>query len=103
MTVVVAMVTDLMDRSRITAAIDGPITFVRRLDADTLAGADVVLVDLTRLDDVGALRAAFPNVRIVAFGPHVDDESLDAARGAGFDVVVARSQFFRDPAGFLDG
>jgi hypothetical protein len=100
---VVALVTDLMDRSRITAAIDDPITFVRRLDADILGAADVVLVDLMRLDDVAALRAAVPNGRIVAFGPHVDDESFDAARAAGIDVVVARSQFFRDPAGFLDG
>jgi hypothetical protein len=101
--VIVAMVTDLMDRSRITAAVGDRVTFVRRLDADTLGGADVVLVDLTRVDDVGALRAAVPKGRIVAFGPHVDDESLDAARVAGIDVVVARSQFFRDPASFLDG
>jgi hypothetical protein len=102
-TVVVALVTDLMDRSRITAAIDDPITFVRGLDADALGAADVVLVDLTRFDDVEAVRAAVPDGRIVAFGPHVDDESLDLARVAGIDVVVARSQFFRDLAGFLDG
>jgi len=29
----------------------------------------------------------------------VDAAALDAARAAGADVVLARSRFFRDPAG----
>jgi DNA-binding response OmpR family regulator len=32
--------------------------------------------------------------RIVAFGPHVHEERLAAARQAGCDVVVSRGQFF---------
>ena len=39
-----------------------------------------------------------PGVRIVCYGPHVDDEAADAARAAGADVVMPRSRFFRDPA-----
>ncbi len=37
-------------------------------------------------------------VRIVCFGPHVDDEAAAAATAAGADVVMPRSRFFRDPA-----
>jgi hypothetical protein len=46
---------------------------------------------------VAAVRAVTPG-RIVAFGPHVDDDARDAARAAGADAVLARSVFFRDPA-----
>ena len=56
---VVALASDLMDRSRITAAI--------------------------------------PDARIVAFGPHVDEDATAAARAEGADVVWPRSRFFRDP------
>jgi hypothetical protein len=96
---VCAVVGDLMDRSRIGAAIDG-VEFVR--DAGGCAGADVVLVDLARSGDaVAAVRAAAPAARVVAFGPHVDDEGAQAARTAGADVVVPRSRFFRDPGAVL--
>jgi hypothetical protein len=92
---VVALVTDLVDQSRIRAAVPG-VTFVR--DPARAAGAAVVIVDLARYGiHVREVRAATDG-RIVAFGPHVDDETLAAARAAGADVVLARSRFFRDPA-----
>jgi hypothetical protein len=56
------------------------------------------VVDLAREPDLGALRAAAPEARILAFGPHVDDDRLEAARAAGADLVLARSRFFHDPA-----
>jgi DNA-binding NarL/FixJ family response regulator len=91
---VVAYVTDLMDRSKIQSAVPGA-TFAR--DPAVATGADVVIVELTRFADVvTAIRAQAPDARIVAFGPHVDDELLQHARDAGADVVMARSQFFRD-------
>jgi CheY-like chemotaxis protein len=34
------------------------------------------------------------NTRIVAFGPHVHEQRLAAARDAGCDLVVSRGQFF---------
>ena len=37
-------------------------------------------------------------MRIVGYGPHVDDETAEFARSAGADVVLPRSRFFRDPA-----
>jgi hypothetical protein len=92
---VVALVTDLMDRSRLGTAVPG-ITFAR--DAAGCAGADVVVVDLARTPDVGPVRAAAPGARIVAFGPHVDDAALERGRATGADLVLPRSRFFHDPA-----
>jgi DNA-binding NarL/FixJ family response regulator len=91
-----ALVVDLMDRSRISAAVPET-TFVR--DAAACAGADVVIIDLARSGrHVGAVREAVPAARIVCFGPHVDEEGANAARAAGADVVLPRSRFFNDPA-----
>jgi hypothetical protein len=93
---IVALASDLMDRSRITAAIDG-VSFARR--AAECAEADIVLVDLARFSSaVAELRRALPGARIVAFGPHVDEDSATEARAAGADLVLPRSRFFRDPA-----
>ncbi len=39
-------------------------------------------------------RAAAPP-QLVAYGSHVDEARLAAARGAGFDAVMANSQFHR--------
>jgi DNA-binding NarL/FixJ family response regulator len=98
--VFVALVPDLMDRSRVSAALPDA-AFVR--DAASCVGATVVLVDLGRhADDVAAVRAVTPDARIVAFGSHVDEAALAAARAAGADLVLPRSQFFRDPAAALD-
>jgi hypothetical protein len=93
---VCALVSDLMDRSRISAAIPDAV-FVR--DAAACSDADVVIIDLARSGGaVGAVRAGVPGARIVGFGPHVDDATADAARAAGADVVLPRSRFFHDPA-----
>ncbi len=93
---VCALVVDLMDRSRISAAVPDAV-FVR--DAAACAGADVVVVDLARSGQhVSAVRGVAPSARIVCFGPHVDEAAATAARAAGADVVLPRSRFFRDPA-----
>jgi DNA-binding NarL/FixJ family response regulator len=89
---VCALVSDLMDRSKISAAIPG---VVFSLDAS----AEVVIVDLARGPQlVAEIRAETPGIRIVCYGPHVDDDAAAAARAAGADVVLPRSRFFRDPA-----
>jgi hypothetical protein len=87
---IVALTTDLMDRSKIAGAIPG-VAFSLTDDAD------VVIVDLAR-GDVAEVRAALPSARIVAYGPHVDEAAAVAARSAGADTVLPRSRFFRDPA-----
>ncbi len=100
---IVALVSDLMDRSRISAAADG-VEFVAALDGvvDGVVDADVVIVDLARFaDSVAAVRAAAPAARVIAYGAHVDEALLDRARQDGADQVLPRSQFFRDPAAHL--
>jgi hypothetical protein len=93
---VCALVSDLMDRSKVGRAAPA-VEFVR--DAADCAGADVVVVDLARFgNEVRAVRKAAPEARIVAFGPHVDEAAAEAAVDAGADVVLPRSRFFRDPA-----
>lgn len=93
---IVALVTDLMDRSKVANALAG-VEFTT--DPAAVTGADVVVVDLARhAASVAPARAAAPGARIVAFGPHVDDALLDQARRDGADVVLARSRFFQDPA-----
>jgi hypothetical protein len=88
-----------MDRSRMSAAIDG-IAFAR--DVGGCRDADVVIVDLARnASAVGELRRALPDARIVAFGPHVDEDAAATAEADGADIVWPRSRFFRDPKAAL--
>jgi DNA-binding NarL/FixJ family response regulator len=96
---IVAMTTDLMDRSRISAAL-GEVTFAS--DPAQCADADVVVIDLARhTSAVPMVRTAAPAARIVAFGPHVDTEVLERAAADGADIVLPRSRFFQDPAAAL--
>lgn len=106
---VVALVPDLMDRSKVAAAAPG-VRFVRSPaelaaevagDAGTGAAgtgadrADLIVVDLSRpgvLDALPSLAAG--GSRVVGFGSHVDRALLDAARAAGCSQVLARSAFF---------
>jgi DNA-binding NtrC family response regulator len=69
-------------------------------DCCNAAPADVVMVDLATpavdmhalVKDVKMNQLTAP--RIVAFGPHVHELRLAAARQAGCDEVVSRGQFF---------
>jgi hypothetical protein len=93
---VVALVGDLMDRSRLTGAIPDVEVVATAADVE---GADVVIVDLARhTSALETVRAIAPGAYVVAFGPHVDEDALVAARAAGADLVLPRSRFFRDPA-----
>ncbi len=92
---VVAVVPDLMDRSRLRA--DGvelshvPLGRLVAAVADE-GSVDLVVVDLSR---DGALEvAAALDVGVVGFAPHVDDALLARARAAGVEALP-RSTFFR--------
>jgi DNA-binding NarL/FixJ family response regulator len=93
---VVALVGDLLDRSKIAAAIPEA-AFATAADAS--AGADVVVIDVkAHPDAVAVARELAPNARIVAYGRHDDPAALEAARARGADAALPRSRFFRDPA-----
>ncbi len=89
---IVAYVPDLMDRSKVAAA--GDCVFVSR-PADLAAlcpAADVVVVDLTKpgvVDVLGDLEG-----RVIGFANHTSRDVMDAARTAGCEQVLARSDFF---------
>ena len=93
---IVALVGDLMDRSRITAAVP---TTSFATDPSGAAGADVVVIDLGRqAAAVAVVRRLEPDAWIVAFGAHVDEAVLATAATDGADRVLPRSRFFQDPA-----
>lgn len=98
--VVVALVRDLMDRSRfgVLSGSGVDVQFVRSVGDLASALADVpvlvVVIDLGRddaLEGIGA--AAVAGARVVAYGSHVDRDRLDAAHAAGAEVLT-RSAFF---------
>ena len=77
------------------AAVNVPVRVVRTV-ADLEPGASMVLVDLEAeapIDAIERCRTMVPTPRIVAFGPHVREDLLAAAREAGADEVLPRSSF----------
>lgn len=71
--------------------------------------AELLLVDLAmpRVDlaaIVAELKAnAERQTRVVAFGPHVHEDRLAAAREAGCDAVMSRGQFFASVDALVGG
>ena len=99
---VVLLCDDLLFGSKVTAtgrAHGIPVAVARNAATAVAkaAGAGCVIVDL-HLDGldlpqlVSDLRGVQP-VRVIGFGSHVDVETLKAARRAGCDVVMPKSQF----------
>jgi len=89
---IVAYVPDLMDRSKVAAA--GDCVFVSR-PADLVAlcpGADIVVVDLTKPGVVDVLPSL--DARVIGFANHTSRDVMDAARAAGCQEVLVRSDFF---------
>lgn len=94
---------NLMDRTAIQSAADGA-GFELLLWRNPAAVADgvasgrpaVALVDLTHPAAHDAIRTlAAAGIRTIAFGPHVDDHALAAARALGATDALPRSRFFK--------
>jgi CheY-like chemotaxis protein len=79
------------------------------VDAFKAENAGLVIVDLSAPAlDVAALieqlrSAGAGAAKVVAFGPHVHEARLAAAREAGCDEVVSRGQFFSQLDTFVAG
>ena len=103
----VAFLDDLIFATKLSStatAVGGTVTIVRTLAAlgEQLDGGEVrlVLVDLSAgggdpLEAIALARTSSPEVQIVAFGPHVEGDLMNAARQRGADTVLARSAFVR--------
>lgn len=87
-----AVTRDLMDASRIRSAVPDAVV-VADLNGPALAGAGLIVLDLTAGVDPAAAAAIGPPV--VAYGPHVDGEALAAAVTSGCADALPRSVFFR--------
>ena len=104
---VLALVDDLMFRSKIKSTatqLGVPVSFAgSRESALASMKSDLpalVILDLNnpRTDPLGTVAAmkqdaALASVRVVGFVSHVDGTTIDAARAAGVDDILARSAF----------
>ena len=98
---VVALVMDLMFGSRVRGAAPGAV-LARSPDALLEAvgpGTRLILVDLQAAGALDALRGLAQSkataARVVAWGPHVMEDALSAAREAGADDVMPRGAFVK--------
>lgn len=102
---IVAFLDDLIFTTKLcttATAVGTTVTIARTLEElggqlDS-AAVGLVMVDLSAgrddpLEAIALARAASPTVRIVAFGPHVEGDLMNAARQRGADTVLARSAF----------
>ena len=103
---VVAFIPDLLFGSNVLGSLKAAghdVALVSDADAlrDALAGAQVLVVDLTadaaeRIAQVGA--TGRPEVKTLAFYSHVEQDVRAQADQAGFDLVVPRSRMAREGA-----
>ena len=85
---IVAYVPNLMDRGRFGDSVQ----FVQSLEELQSVDADLVFVDLSRSQ---ALEHLPSQSQVIGFAPHVDTETLDAAKAAGCTEALPRSIFFK--------
>ncbi|MBS0189730.1 MAG: response regulator transcription factor [Planctomycetes bacterium] len=101
---IVYFAADLLWASKIKATADAlglacrPVRNMEMLEArlaDSPVGA--LLVDLASPEIAMAMIARVkprgPEIRVLAFGPHIERETLQAARAAGADEVLTRGAF----------
>jgi CheY-like chemotaxis protein len=113
---VLAVIDDLMFRSRVSAAAKASGTEVRFAsgESDVLArlgeGPGLIIVDLNarRADPVALVSRlksdpALSGVRVVGFVSHVDTSAIEASRAAGIDAVFSRGAFVNHLPRILSG
>lgn len=113
MRVALGLIRDLFFRSKIdavAAAAGAEVAYASTLDAAASRCAElkpsIVFVDLSdaafpALETARAIRAAAPAVRLIGFASHIDLKPLKAARDAGFESTLSRSEFTAQIAGLL--
>lgn len=108
-----ALIRDLFFRSKLDAVADSAgseILYAPDLDAASRRAAQacptVVFADLSDAafppaETAHIVRAAVPDARLIGFASHIDLKPLKAAREAGFDLTLSRSEFTARLAEFL--
>jgi len=73
-----------------------PAALAAKLAADCqLVFVDLSLAGLNLPAAIATVRKGAPEARVLAFGAHVDEAALEAARQAGCDEVLSRGQFHK--------
>ena len=113
--VALGLVRDLFFRSKLdaaAAALGAEIVYASDLDAAAARVAEskpqIVFADLSDASfpasaTAAAVREAAPSARLIGFASHIDLKPLKAAREAGFDLTLSRSEFTARLAEFLGG
>lgn len=81
---------DFMTRTRIESA--WKVAGAQILRKNATKAPDLVVMDLTARDaltGIARLRATWPQVDVLAFGPHVDGDAFKQAKAAGASERVA--------------
>ena len=103
--VALGLIRDLFFRSKIDAvasALGATVAYASSLEAATLRCAelkpDLVFADLSdstfpALETIQKIRAGAPDARVIGFASHIDLKPLNAAREAGFELTLSRSEF----------
>jgi DNA-binding NarL/FixJ family response regulator len=110
-----ALIRDLFFRAKIDAvasALDAEVEYASSLDAVASRCAathpSIIFTDLSdtafpALETLTQIRAAAPDARVIGFASHVDLKSLKAARQAGYDLTLSRSEFTAQLPDLLKG
>lgn len=103
-----AITSDLFFRARIeeaAKAVSAPKP--RFVSSAENVSADLVILELSPrtggVEAVARILEKCPNARVVAFGSHVDTETLERARALGAAEVMPRSRFVREMGRILLG
>ncbi len=103
--IALALIRDLFFRSKIdavAAAVGAEVGYASTLEAVASRCAElkpsVVFTDLSddafpALETLKQIRAAAPGARAIGFASHVDLKPLKAAREAGYELTLSRSEF----------
>ena len=112
---VLALLPDLLFGSKVQAMLTGAGHDVEVVTSepdasDTIAGSDVLIVDLCsdEIDGIGLLETLagggkLHGTRTLAFYRHTEVEVRTSAIDAGFDIVVPRSRMAREGVALVDG
>ena|SRR5580704_3364913 len=111
--IALGLVRDLFFRSKLDAvaeSLGAEILYASDLENASRRAAEntptVIFADLSDVafpagDTAAKIRAAAPGAKLIGFASHVDLKPLRAAREAGFDHTLSRSEFTARLAEFL--
>lgn len=104
-TIALGLIRDLFFRVKVdavAAVVGAEVEYVSTLEAVAARAAElkpsVVFTDLSdpafpALDTIAKVRTAAPGARVIGFASHIDLKPLKAAREAGYDLTLSRSEF----------